>query len=136
MGKTSLLAATALVAVVASPASSSADVGLLRTAQALDEARGYCLDIAGVGATLRLDDPLQAHTCKYGEPLDDQRFEPVSATGAIRATVYDRCLAATALEPGAKLLVRACAATPVQRWTFAWGRISPDSRHDLCVSVA
>ena len=31
---------------------------------ALDEARGYCLDVAGPPENLRLDDPLQAHTCK------------------------------------------------------------------------
>ena len=121
--------------VVTSPEVSWADAGLLRTAQALDEARGYCLDIAGFGATLRLDDPLQAHTCKYGAPLDDQRFEPI-ANGAIKASQYDRCLAATALEPGAKLVVRACSSAPAQRWTIVLGRMSPESRRDLCVSVA
>ena len=118
-----------------SPAVSAADVALLRTAQPLDEARGYCLDIAGFGATLRLDDPLQAHTCKYGSPLDDQRFEPI-ANGAIKASAYDRCLAAAALEPGARLVVRACTSDAAQRWTIASGRLSPDARRDLCVSVA
>ena len=67
-----------LLLVASTPAVSMADMGLLRTAHPLDEARGYCLDIAGFGATLRLDDPLQAHTCKYGSELDDQRFEPSS----------------------------------------------------------
>ena len=86
-----------LLLVALSPGTSMADVGLLRTAYALDEGRGYCLDIAGFGATLRLDDPLQAHTCKYGAPLDDQRFER-TADDAIRAAVYNRCLAAAALE--------------------------------------
>ena len=70
------LSTLVLLLVALPPAVSRADVGLLRTAHALDEARGYCLDIAGFGATLRLDDPLQAHTCKYGSQLDDQRFEP------------------------------------------------------------
>src|SRR4029434_4465421 len=67
-------ALVALVLVVTSPAASYADGGLLRTIHALDEARGYCLDVAGPPENLRLDDPLQAHTCKYGAPLDDQRF--------------------------------------------------------------
>ena len=124
-----------LLLVASTPAVSRADVGLLRTAQPLDEARGYCLDIAGFGATLRLDDPLQAHTCKYGSELDDQRFEP-AANGAIKAIRYDRCLAVTALEPGAKLVVRPCAAAPTQRWTLTWGRLTPDSKRDLCASVA
>ena len=124
-----------LLLVAAHPAVSKADVGLLRTAHALDEGRGYCIDIAGADATLRLDDPLHAHTCKYGGPPDDQRFEPV-ANGAIKASAYDRCLAATALEPGARLVVRACTSALAQRWTFTWGRLTPDSRRDLCVSVA
>jgi acetyl esterase/lipase len=124
-----------LLLAALTPAMSSADVGLLRTAHALDEPRGYCLDIAGFGATLRLDDPLQAHTCKYGSELDDQRFDPM-AGGAIRASHYDRCLALTALEPGAKLVVRTCTSAPTQRWTLTWGRLTPDAKRDLCVSVA
>ena len=129
------LSTVVLLLVVSSARASWADVGLLRTSEPLDEARGYCLDIAGFGPTLRLDDPLQAHTCKYGGQLDDQRFER-TATGAIRASVYDRCLAATGFEPGARLVVRSCTSSPTQRWTITWGHLSPESRRDLCVSVA
>jgi triacylglycerol lipase len=125
----------ALGVVASSPATSHADTGLLRTIHALDDARGYCLDIPGAAETLRLDDPLQAHTCKYGGPLDDQRFERL-ADGAVRATMYGRCLAAAALEPGARLLLRPCAAAPVQRWSMTWGRLSPASRPDLCISLS
>ena len=135
LGKISAATLIALLLGVSSPATSYADAGLLRTIHALDEARGYCLDIAGEGQTLRLDDALQAHTCKYGAPLDDQRFER-TASGAIRATMYDRCLAAASLESGARLLVRACASVPTQLWSMAWGRLSPASRPDLCVSLA
>jgi acetyl esterase/lipase len=123
-----------LLLVAASPEVASADAGLLRTVTALDEPRGYCLDVAGFGATLRLDDPLQAHTCKYGGPLDDQRFER-AANGAIKASLFDRCLAATALSPGARLVVRACSSAALQRWTIAWGRLSPATRRDLCASL-
>ena len=131
---TARLASLVLLLVTSSPAVGRADVGLLRTAHALDEARGYCLDIAGFGATLRLDDPLQAHTCKYGSELDDQRFERLT-NGGIKAGRYDRCLAVTALEVGAKLVVRVCTSAPAQRWSLTWGRLSPESRRDLCVSV-
>lgn len=124
-----------LLFVTATPNLSWADGGLLRTAQALDEPRGYCLDIAGFGATLRLDDPLQAHTCKYGAALDDQTFER-TANGAIKAASSGRCLAASALRAGAALLVRPCAQASAQRWTVAWGHLSPATRRDLCVSVA
>ena len=135
MTKAFLSTLVVLLLVASTPAVSRADMGLLRTAHPLDEARGYCLDIAGFGATLRLDDPLQAHTCKYGSQLDDQQFEPI-ANGAIKASLYDRCLAATSLEPGARLVVRACTSAPPERWTLIWGRLSPDSRRDLCVALA
>jgi triacylglycerol lipase len=131
----SIPALIALLLVVSNPTMSRADTGLLRTIHALDDARGYCLDIAGAGETLRLDDPLQVHTCKYGGPLDDQRFER-TVGGTVRATMYDRCLVAAALEPGARLLLRPCATMPAQQWSMSWGRISPESRPDLCVSVA
>src|SRR4051812_20012175 len=124
----------ALLLLVCSAAPSYADAGLLRTVQSLDDPRGYCLDIRGEGPTLQLDQPLQAHTCKYGGPLDDQRFER-TADGAIRASAYDRCLAAASLTAGAQLVMRPCGTAPTQRWSMAWGRLSPASRPDLCVTV-
>src|SRR5687767_350555 len=130
-----LPALTALLLVAASPAASFADSGLLRTIHVLDDARGYCLDIPGEGPSLRLDAPMQFHTCKYGGPLDDQRFER-TAGGSIRASKYDRCLAASKLEPGAPLVMVACGSAPAQLWSMAWGRLSPASRPELCVSAA
>jgi hypothetical protein len=135
MCRTRVLSAIALSLLFCHPALSYADAGLLRTIQPLDEMRGYCLDIRGEGQTLRLDEPLQLHTCKYGAAIDDQRFER-TADGAIRASAYNRCLAAARLEAGAQLLVQPCASAPAQRWTMAWGRLSPASRSDLCVTVA
>ena len=135
MSRSCLSTLIALSLVVLSPATGFADAGLLRTVHSLDDARGYCLDIRGEGATLQLDNPLQAHTCKYGGPIDDQRFER-TATGAIRAPIYDRCLAVASLETGAGLLMRPCASAPTQQWSMAWGRISPASRPDLCISLS
>lgn len=114
----------------------SDDAGLLRTTYALDEARGYCIDIPGPPATARVDDPLWVHTCKYGAALGDQIFAPNKATGTIALPEYDRCLAAAALEAGAALRTRECVDGPLQRWRFEWGRLSPASRPDLCVSLA
>jgi arylformamidase len=130
-----VLAAIALSLLFCHPTVGYADAGLLRTIQPLDETRGYCLDIRGEGQTLRLDEPLQVHTCKYGGPIDDQQFER-TADGGIRAPVYNRCLAAAKLEASAQLLLRPCASAPMQQWTMAWGRLSPASRSDLCVTVA
>ena len=112
------------------------DVGLLRTTYALDEARGYCLDIRGFGENARVDEPLQVHTCKYGAELGDQIFERTDGTRAMRLPEYDRCLATSALEPGATLHASECTDSVTQQWRFEWGRLSPESRPDLCVSLA
>jgi acetyl esterase/lipase len=112
----------------------SAAPAMLRAVDALDEARGYCLDISGVGPTLDLEAPLQAHTCKGLGPIDDQLFE---ASGQqIRASEHGRCLAVETLEPGQPLHLRECSDSRQQRWRFADGRLSPASRPELCVALA
>ena len=135
MSKSLSVASVMALLLLWTAAPSYADAGLLRTIQALDEPRGYCLDIRGEGPSLQLDQALQAHTCKYGGPLDDQRFER-TPDGAIKASAYDRCLAAASLAAGAQLLLQPCRNAPAQRWSMAWGRLSPASRADLCVTVA
>lgn len=109
----------------------TAEPAMLRTVQSLDEPRGYCLDISGSGPTLDLEAPLQAHTCKGVNPVDDQLFE---ASGQ-QLRAHGRCAAVEALEPGAPLHMRACGESRLQRWRFADGRLSPASRADLCVAL-
>lgn len=93
MCRSRMLSAIGLSVLLCHPAVSYADAELLRTIQLLDEDRGYCLDIRGEGPTVQLDAALQVHTCKYGSTIDDQRFEHTT-DGAIRASVYNRCVAA------------------------------------------
>jgi triacylglycerol lipase len=112
----------------------SAAPGMLRAVDSLDEPRGYCMDISGTGPTLDLEAPLQAHTCKGLEPIDDQLFE--AGGQQIRASEHGRCLAVEALELGAPLRVLACSDSRLQRWRFTDGRLSPASRPDLCVALA
>jgi acetyl esterase/lipase len=129
--------ATALLLVAASiQMGQAAEPGLLRTTHPLDEPRGYCLDIPGPAETARVDDPLQVHTCKYGANLIDQTFTRAADGHGIMLPSYERCLAADALEPGAALYASACTDAPTQRWRFEWGRLSPESRLDLCASLA
>ena len=112
----------------------AAEPAMLRAVQSLDEPRGYCVDISGSGATLDLDAPLQAHTCKALAPVDDQLFEV--AEQQVRASEHDRCLAVETLEAGQPLHLRACSDSPLQRWRFVDGRLSPASRPELCVALA
>jgi triacylglycerol lipase len=111
-----------------------AEGAMLRAVDALDEPRGYCLDISGAGPTLDLDAPLQAHTCKAGSPIDDQLFELDGLE--LRASEHDRCLAVDALEAGRPLHLRACSDSRLQRWRFADGRLTPAARPELCVALA
>jgi acetyl esterase/lipase len=127
-------ALSALLAAAAFTPLASADPALLRTVAALDDARGYCVDISGAGPTLNLEAPLQAHTCKGPGTVDDQLFE-FAAGNTLRASRYDRCLAAEALEAGAPLRVRACDGSRAQRWQLADGRLTPESARALCVAV-
>jgi hypothetical protein len=67
----------------------------LRVIAALDEARGYCLDIPGHLNSVRIDSPLQVHTCKQGIWNQDGRFELAGlGNGVIRMPHYDLCLQA------------------------------------------
>jgi acetyl esterase/lipase len=117
----------------ASTPHANAEGTMLRAVDALDEPRGYCLDIAGSGPTLDLNAPLQAHTCKAEPPIDDQLFERTEAQ--VRASEHGRCLAVEALEAGQPVRLRDCSDSRLQRWDFADGRLSLASRPELCVAL-
>jgi acetyl esterase len=121
-----LLAATAVPSAGAAPA-------LLRAVHSLDEPRGYCLDIPGSGPNLDLAAPLQAHTCKSRDSIDDQLFEE---TAQRQIRTHDRCLAVGALEPGAPLRLETCEDSRLQRWQLGDARLSPAARPELCVALA
>lgn len=136
MIKRSVCLSTLLILASLGHEAAFADPALLRTIWSLDEARGYCLDIPGFGAGIRLEENLQAHTCKYGESVEDQLFERDAGEPYVRAAAYDRCLTATAHAVGAEVNVQTCVRSALQQWEFAWGRLSPASRPDLCLSLA
>ena len=82
--------------------------GLLRLVDPLDDPQHYCADVTGFGDGIRLDAPLQAHTCKPGSA--DQMFAPSDspAGGPVLLVKYERCLAATSIEAGTTLAVEQC----------------------------
>ena len=103
---TSALAPTRLDNIATpSPTGESIETGLLRLVDFLDDPLGYCVDVAGFGQNLRLDAPLQAHTCKGRS--DDQMFAPMEG-GGILLTEYDRCLAATDAKPESEIALAQC----------------------------
>lgn len=79
--------------------------GLLRLADNLDDPQGYCVDVAGFGANIRLDASLQAHTCKGRS--DDQLFLAIGG-GGILLSEYDRCLEARSAAPDSEINLAQC----------------------------
>lgn len=82
----------------------------------LDEPEFYCLDLAGWGDHLQLDDPLQAHTCK-GSNAADQMFE--FSGNQLKVSGYDRCVQVAGSSgvtlPGSAVLARGCSDSPLQK---------------------
>ena len=120
-------------------AAANAQGQLLRNAVAIDdEFRGYCIDVYRSGANADVDAELRVHTCKYRGMNGDQLFQWVDDfMGRVTMPEYDRCLEATALEPGAELYVLPCDDSDLQAWDLTpSGRLSPRSRPDLCTTIA
>ena len=114
-----------------------AEPAFLRTSAALDEPRGYCIDIRGQGRTLQLAEPLQGHTCKISQwddmLIDDAR---VAAENRLYMPEYDLCIAAAAAEPGANLLLGPCAGGALESWSHSGtGHLVLTAAPSLCVTL-
>jgi len=87
----------------------------VRLVDALDEPEFYCLDLAGWGARLQLDDPLQTHTCK-NRGAEDQKFH--FEDGHLKVSLYDRCVQVAGSSgktlAGSAVLARPCSDNPLQ----------------------
>ena len=91
--------------------SESSEGSYIRLVAELDEPEFYCFDLAGWGDHLRLDDPLQTHTCKTRGAADQMlQFD----NGQIKVAGYDRCIEAGGSPPvtlpGSAVLARECQA--------------------------
>ena len=128
----------------AAPEASAPIPFLIRLRNNLDDPLGYCIDVRGFGAGIRLDADLQAHSCKSNSP-DDQSFAMMDdrAVGTIVLVDYDVCLAAADPKPGASILLRPCDDRSVSQGVqlLADGRLrlqveADVSQLELCVGVA
>ena len=126
----------ALLALGAVPA--RAEPAFLRTTAALDEPRGYCIDIRGQGANLRPEEPLQGHTCKLSNWVDMLIDDALGTVpGRMYMPEYDQCIGAGAAEPGAGLFLKDCTGADLQAWVRSpEGRISLAPASQLCITLA
>ena len=109
----------------------------LRVIAPFDEARGYCLDIPGHLTSVRIESPLQAHTCKHGIWNQDGRFDvPAHGSGVLRMPHYELCLQAENISIGARLLLAKCTQAELQTWTLQEsGEIALEAFPQMCISV-
>ena len=103
----------------------------------LDEARGYCLDIPGHSAGVRVGNPLQAHTCKHGIWNEDGRFDvAVLGIGPLLMLHYDLCLGAENASVAAQLVLWQCPGAYLQTWTArASGEIVLESFPQMWITI-
>ena len=138
-------AATAVTPVTIEPVATSAPVVpstlaapvFIRLADPLDEPEYYCLDVPGAGRGVRLDSPLQAHTCKPVAEAADELFTLNQPSNLqIYMPAYDLCLAASGPAAGAILHLQSCADTPLQRFVFTPdGYLRPEEQDHLCLAI-
>ena len=111
---------------------------LIHLVDALDDPGYYCIDVAGSGAGARIQDALQAHTCK---PPDnsDQMFSLRLPDGQLYMAEYDLCLQPEDLVPGSGLFLRECSESLLQRFDHTEDgtlRIQGDGPTYYCIAVA
>ena len=87
----------------------------IRLLAPLDEPEFYCIDLAGWGDHLQLDDPLQTHTCKV-KGGGDQMF--YFEDNRLRVAGFDRCVQVAGSSGvtllGSSVLARPCSDSALQ----------------------
>lgn len=111
---------------------------LIRLVEPLDDPDHYCMDVAGFGASVRLQSPLQAHTCKPNDNRDMQ-FMFKSATAQLYAEEYDLCMQSETPTAGSDIYLEECLDTPLQKFEIRSDgtiRLAEDGASSLCIGVA
>jgi len=105
----------------------------------LDEPQFYCVDVPGSGTGVRLNGPLQAHTCKPIVTAEDELFAfNHPGGGQIFMEAYGLCVEAADPFAGSTVLLEECSDSPDQRFTLEGGIIKLDGggQADLCLAIA
>ena len=143
--RAAMLTAAAILVALLTTTAHSASSSHVRLIDRLDRpSDGYCLDIPGTPANLRIDIPMFAHNCK--PRLTSDSAVKMTSEGLLRFTEVGLCLTAVGVNqhalPGASLILRQCGrSTPffdsARFQAFVHG---PDGRRqlkgsDLCLTV-
>lgn len=110
---------------------------LIRLVEPLDDPGHYCIDVPGFGTSVRLQAPLQAHTCKPNANRDMQ-FMFKSLTEQIYIEEYDLCVQLETPTDGSDMYLTECLDTPLQKFENpADGtiRLAEGGAESLCIGV-
>ena len=110
----------------------------VQLADPLDEPQFYCLDVPGGGTPVKLNSPLQAHTCKRLDTAADELFAfNHPADGQIYMEAYDLCAEADGATAGSTVTLAACSDSQNQLFQLEGGllRLGIDGQSGLCLAV-
>ena len=135
---------TAALTVVARTDEPMPSYRIIRLAAALDDPQHYCIDVPGHSGGVRLNAPLQAHTCKPG--ADDQTFQIALGYyeySELRLPAYERdsgcCLAVTDSD-NSPVIAAVCHSRDESQFSAdrirRAGRLSVKAFRERCVGVA
>ena len=128
-----------LVATGALGAEPVAVVAEVALRAALDEPRGYCLDVIGSQRRAMPERGLQTHTCYsyQGRIAVDQGFDVVQLrAGRWRLPAFEVCMSVAEPAAGARLQLARCDESPAQGFSLMPdGRISAGVNPALCVTA-
>lgn len=139
--KTFPLATLILLTGFISTAQASESSVEVRLIADLDDARGYCLDVAGgQGASAPIERGLQAHTCYdyTGSILEDQAFDSaLIEQGQLKIPYFDVCMTASSIEVDATLMLAECTEMETQQFSLSEsGHLTLMSDPSLCVTAS
>ena len=120
------------------PTTAGDDRVFIQLTDPLDEPEYYCVDVPGAGVGVRLENPLQAHTCKPLETAADELFifgRP--SPGKIYMAAYDVCVEAEEAAEGSPLRLQRCSDSQNQLFSLDNGliRLIGAGGEKLCLAV-
>ena len=111
---------------------------LIKLVDPLDDPDHYCIDVPGFGSGIRLEAPLQAHTCKPNDNVDEQ-FSFQASTGQLRMDQYELCVEVESATDDAHINLKECADVPLQQFRHhddGTLRSLSEGGDSLCIAVA
>ncbi len=114
-------------------------MSLIQLKDPLDEPEFYCVDVPGAGSGVRLQMPLQMHTCKLRDAEDEKFAFDRPFPSQLFMPEYALCVQAGTPEAGSGLYLRKCSDSTLQRFFLSGDttiRLRADGEETLCWVMA